>query len=216
MIERGTGQQVPLVLLPGWGFTGAVLKDHVAFAAESLLVPTGFTAPDSGAGLLAFLNDHGLKRVRILGWSMGGNIGVDFAQRHPDRVSALTLVAVRQRWHQEDIELTRQGLLDVTGRGMEKFYRKCFLGAKSDYRRFASQLLMSYTEHCDVALLDKGLTYLSGHRMPDSLSLPVHIVQGRKDLVCPVAEMVHFSSTAQISMLDGVGHFPFSHVDFSV
>lgn len=216
IIKRGAAQQVPLVLIPGWGFTGAVLKDHAAFRAEALLVPLGFTSEDMLAGLFKFLEEEEIDQVRILGWSMGGNLAVDFARRYPHHVVSLTLVAVRQHWCAEDIAFTRQGLHEGTGLGMEKFYRKCFLGSKSDYRQFASNLLMSYAEERDVCFLDKGLNYLGAHHMPESLAMPVHIVQGTKDVVCPVTEMVQFASNTQTTMLDGVGHFPFSHTDFRV
>jgi len=52
--------------------------------------------------------------------------------------------------------------------------------------------------------------------MPESLSQPVHVMQGTKDIVCPAAEMVHFSSDSRITMLVGAGHFPFSHADFQL
>ena len=55
MIERGEGQRIPLVLIPGWGFTGAVLKDHPVFAGETLVMSTGFTSPDMLVGLVEFL-----------------------------------------------------------------------------------------------------------------------------------------------------------------
>ncbi|MDA3835578.1 MAG: alpha/beta hydrolase, partial [Spirochaetales bacterium] len=155
-----------------------------------------------------------LEEVRILGWSMGGNLAVDFALQHPERVSSLTLVAVRQFWCKEDIDCTRQGLHDVSGIGMEKFYRKCFLGAKADYKHFATDLLSFYANDRDVAALDTGLTYLATHRMPQSLPLPVHIIQGTKDVVCPEHEMVHLQTRTQNTMLDGAGHFPFSRADF--
>lgn len=212
MINRGGPQQVPLVLIPGWGFTGHVFKDHAAFKDETLIVPTGFTSPEMGVELSEFLAEKQIGQIRILGWSMGGNIGVDFTMHHPEMVSSLTLVAVRQRWHAGDIDFTRQGLFDATGVSMAKFYRKCFLGAKADYNQFAT-LLMSYTQNYDVDFLDQGLTYLAAHRMPASLPLPVHLVQGNKDVVCPVSEMVNFPA-AQATILDGVGHFPFSHKGF--
>ncbi len=212
MINRGGPQQVPLVIIPGWGFTGQVFNDHAAFKDETLIVPTGFTSPEMVGGLSEFLADQQIGQIRILGWSMGGHIGVDFTMHHPEMVSSLTLVAVRQRWLAGDIDFTRQGLLDATGVSMGKFYRKCFLGAKADYNQFAT-LLMSYPQNYEVDFLDQGLTYLAAHRMPESLPLPVHLVQGDRDVVCPVAEMVNFPAS-RITMLAGVGHFPFSHADF--
>ncbi len=215
IIKKETSNQIPLVLIPGWGFTGAVLATHPVFAGETLITSIGFTSPGMEAGLLDFLAQQQIDKVRIMGWSMGGNVGVDFTLQHPAMVASLSLVAVRQSWPAEDIDLTRQSLFEPTGAGLEKFYRKCFLGTKSDYKQL-TPLLKSYIEYCDVDFFDTGLAYLAQHRMVDSLPLPVHIIQGENDIVCPLSQMVQFSSDTEVSVLTGGGHFLFSHPDFRV
>ena len=216
MLKRGGDRQVPLVVLPGWGFTGEVLRDQPVFAGETLIVPEGFISPDLIESLVVFLADQQIDVVRILGWSMGGNLGVDFLGQYPERVRSLTLVAVRRSWPVAEIGLTRQGLVDPTGTGMDTFYRKCFLGARVEYQEFIGHHIVSCVDHYDFELLDAGLDYLAGYRMPEALSLPVHIIQGEKDIVCLASEMVHFSSDTRLTMLAGAGHFPFSHADFKI
>lgn len=216
IIHRGDKHGVPLVLLPGWGFTGVPLADYSVFAGETMIVPAGFISSDSAESLAVFLVDQQIDAVRILGWSMGGNIGIDFLGQYPERVLSLTLVAVRQSWDAAEVELTRKDLRDGTGVGMDKFYRKCFLGAREEYQQFIRNGLGFIADPGNLDRLESGLDYLAGHRMPESLSLPVHSIQGTKDIVCPATEMVHFSSDTQVSMLAGAGHFPFSHTDFQL
>ena len=213
--NRGKHGQSPLVVLPGWGFSGAVFVDHPAFASETLIVSMQYTAPDMLAGLVDFLITHKIKQVRVLGWSMGGNIGLDFILEYPEYASSLILVAVRKHWATADIALTRKGLLDATGQGMATFYRKCFLGAKTDYK-LCTPLLNSYAKKHDVALLEQGLSYLETYTMIDSVPVPVHIFQGEKDVICPENEKVTFSSQTKNTTLAGAGHFVFSHVDFKI
>ncbi len=215
LIERDEAGQVPLVLIPGWGFTAEVLRDHPLFANMSLIMPTGLTSAVMIQGLNDFLLSEKIDQVRLLGWSMGGNVALDFARKFPHTVTELILVAVRRCWSAEAIAFTREGLLDPTGVGMEKFYRKCFLGAKADYKKFASTMLAGLLEQRNVAFLEQGLDYLASYQMVESLAVPVHIIQGEKDMVCPITEMVCFPE-AKSTVLKGAGHFPFSHPDFSL
>ncbi len=215
IINKDATEQPPLVLIPGWGFTGAALATHPAFAGETLMTSIGFTSPDMLAGLVGLLVEEQIPQVRILGWSMGGNLAVDFTMQHPEKVASLTLASVRKSWPAEDIDLTRQALFEPTGVELEKFYRKCFVGAKADYKQL-TPLLKSYVEYCDVGFFDAGLSYLANHQMPESLSLPVYLIQGEKDLVCPITERVQFSSETEFTMLAGAGHFLFSHDSFKL
>ena len=62
--------------LPWWGFSGAVFVDHPDFASATLIVSMQYTAPDMLAELVDFLTTHKIKQVRVLDWSMGGNIAL--------------------------------------------------------------------------------------------------------------------------------------------
>ena len=101
--KRGAGE--PLVLLHGNGEDGSYfLHQMEAFSREFLVYalhtrghgrsPRGsapFTISQFSEDLLAFLDEQGLKRVNLLGFSDGGNIALTFALRHPERVRRLVL-----------------------------------------------------------------------------------------------------------------------------
>ena len=101
--KRGAGE--PLVLLHGNGEDGSYLLHQMeAFSREFLVYaldtrghgrsPRGsapFTISQFAEDLLAFLDEQGLKRVNLLGFSDGGNIALTFALRHPERVRRLVL-----------------------------------------------------------------------------------------------------------------------------
>ena len=101
--KRGAGD--PLVLLHGNGEDGSYfLHQMEAFSREFLVYaldtrghgrsPRGsapFTISQFAEDLLAFLDEQGLKRVNLLGFSDGGNIALTFALRHPERVRRLVL-----------------------------------------------------------------------------------------------------------------------------
>ena len=101
--KRGAGE--PLVLLHGNGEDGSYfLHQMEAFSREFLVYaldtrghgrsPRGsapFTISQFAEDLLAFLDEQGLKRVNLLGFSDGGNIALTFALRHPERGRRLVL-----------------------------------------------------------------------------------------------------------------------------
>ena len=102
-VERGTGE--PLLLLHGNGassdyFVGQISafspRYHV-YAIDTRghgKTPRGnapFTIRQFSEDLLDFLEQHGMQRVNLLGFSDGGNIALVFALCHPERVDRLIL-----------------------------------------------------------------------------------------------------------------------------
>lgn len=52
---------------------------------------TSFTIRQFADDLLAFMDEHGIERAHLLGFSDGGNIALVFALAHPERVGKLVL-----------------------------------------------------------------------------------------------------------------------------
>ncbi|XVV02345.1 alpha/beta fold hydrolase [Actinosynnema sp. CA-248983] len=55
--------------------------------------PARITVADHVADAVAVLDDAGVERCAVLGWSMGVTVAAELALRHPERVSGLMLVA---------------------------------------------------------------------------------------------------------------------------
>lgn len=101
--EAGAG--FPLLLLHGNGENGTYFTHQMReFSRDRRVIaldtrghgqsPRGtapFTISQFADDLLAFLDQQGLARADILGFSDGGNIALTFALRHPDRVRRLIL-----------------------------------------------------------------------------------------------------------------------------
>ena len=101
--ERGHGE--PLVLLHGNGEDGSYFRHQMACFSGKYRVmavdtrghgrsPRGsapFTIGTFAEDLRDFLDQRGLDRVHLLGFSDGGNIALTFALAHPGRVSRLIL-----------------------------------------------------------------------------------------------------------------------------
>lgn len=102
-IKCGEGKD--LILLHGNGEDMGYFSNQVDFFAKSFTVyaidtrghgdsPRGsapFTLSQFADDLLNFMDRQGIKKAHILGFSDGGNIGLIFALRYPDRVDRLIL-----------------------------------------------------------------------------------------------------------------------------
>lgn len=102
-VKKGSGS--PLILLHGNGESGDYFAHQMDVFGERYTVyavdtrghgqsPRGmapFTIARFAKDLECFLDEQGLDRVDILGFSDGGNIALTFALAHPDRVGRLIL-----------------------------------------------------------------------------------------------------------------------------
>lgn len=94
-----------LILLHGNGEDGTYFEHQIdAFAPQFRVIaldtrghgrsPRGeapFTIRQFADDLLAFMDEHGIERAHLLGFSDGGNIALVFALSHPERVGKLVL-----------------------------------------------------------------------------------------------------------------------------
>ena len=102
-IEKGQGH--PLILLHGNGESADYFQNQTDVFAERYHVyavdtrghgrtPRGespFTIRQFADDLLGFMDEHGIEKAHLLGFSDGGNIAMIFAMRYPDRVDRLIL-----------------------------------------------------------------------------------------------------------------------------
>ena len=105
---RTLGAGPPLLLVNGYAATGAdwdptflglLVADHELICpdnrgvGDSELGGAELTVDGMAADLEALLDARGLERASVLGWSMGGFVAQRLAQRAPERVPALVLIA---------------------------------------------------------------------------------------------------------------------------
>ena len=158
-IEAGQGE--PLILLHGNGEDSSYFGGQIGVFAEYYRVyaldtrghgktPRGeapFTIRQFAEDLLGFLDTRGIERAHLLGFSDGGNIAMDFALRHPERVDRLIL---------NGANLSPAGAKRSVQIPIELGYRiaSLFAGKSAAARRNAEMLgLMVNDPHVDPAEL---------------------------------------------------------------
>ncbi len=157
-IEKGQGD--PLILLHGNGESCDYFKGQMdAFAAHYHVyaldtrghgkTPRGdapFTIRQFADDLRDFMDEHGIKKANILGFSDGGNIAMIFAVRYPERVARLIL---------NGANLDARGVKRTVQLPIEIGYRfaKLFAG-KSEKARHNAELLGLMVNDPNVPLVD--------------------------------------------------------------
>ena len=217
---RDRGFRETLLLIPGWA------TDHRIFAPLDLefnyLVPTSFSPRDFQARLLDALRRHRLGRVAVLGWSLGGYLGLEFAAGHPDRMieGAVFAVGMREQYGREAVEAVRERLARSRAAYLRRFYEACFSREETEARAwFERELLASYLERMELSRLLEGLDYLAGASLSkESLGrIKITFIHGREDRIAPVAPMLGIHErlpAANLVCLEAAGHAAFLNPQF--
>ena len=134
MYVETEGQGPPLLLLHGGAGNGQQFsKQRAEFARSHRLIvpdccaqgrttdrPGPLTYHEMAEDMAALLDALHVRRVDIMGWSDGGDIGLDFAIHHPDRVAHLVTFGANfspAGLNAPDVEWNRTATADSFGTG---------------------------------------------------------------------------------------------------
>ena len=200
-IEQGQGQ--PLILLHGNGENCDYFTHQISYFSKDYRViaidtrghgksPRGnapFTIKQFAEDIKDFLDAINIAKPIILGFSDGGNIALEFALKHPERVDKLIL---------NGANLFPSGVKPLYQWPIEIGYRIAKLFAKKSEKAKQNAEML-------------GLMVNEPHIEPSDLAcltMPVLVVAGRKDMIKESHTRLIYNSlpNAQLSILDG-DHF---------
>ncbi|MBI5144237.1 MAG: alpha/beta hydrolase [Candidatus Omnitrophica bacterium] len=218
LLNRGARDTI--VLIPGWAF------DYRIFGPLEVglnyLLPVEYSPSDFEAGLLAAMKNNKLKKVSILGWSMGSFLAFDLVSKYQDKVNGLIFVSVKKRYESERIKNMKRALKKNRRAILYKFYNDCFSENESTRLSwFKRHLLKSYLNRMNLDLLLEGLDYLLSKEIdPRTLAgvtSAMKFVHGKEDRIVSTvdfeeltADLPHIESIA----LERTGHIPFLNPAF--
>ena len=195
------------VFVHGWGQAAQTWHgqlDYFASSHEVLAVnlPGHGGTPDLPAeeweeAILESLPDE---PVVLIGWSLGGMLGLRLALHHPTRLAGLVLLSttpsfrLRSDWEHacaDDVfERFRESLEINEKRLLDRFFALMLQGDALDRRRYLDIVRGAVNRHhpTSPAGLRVGLDLLDGLDLRDSLrgiSVPSLVVHGRNDAIVP-------------------------------
>ena len=235
-----SGRGPHLALLHGWGLNGAVWDSVRAPLAENFTLhlvdlpghgyssATPFTnlafAADAVAGVLP-------ARCHVLGWSLGGQVALSIAQRHPASVNKLVLLATTPRFVEAaDWPFGKKvRVLDDFAARLANNYAATIRGFlalqtlnQPDARKTiaAMQVAMSARGEPSAAALQAGLEVLRVSDLRSQLAdiqHPALVMQGDHDALT-AADAAHWLAehlpNAAYALIEHAAHAPFlSHAD---
>ena len=200
-VEQGGGK--PLILLHGNGEDGSYFKHQInCFSADYRVIaidtrghgqsPRGekpFTIVQFAEDLHDFMDEKGIAKAILLGFSDGGNIALAFALKYPERVERMIV---------DGANLFPRGVKPLYQWPIEIGYRiaKLFAKKSEKAKQNAEMLgLMVNEPHIDPVELAR-------------LTMPVLVVAGTKDMIKEShTRLIHNSlPNAQLVILEG-DHF---------
>lgn len=200
-VEQGGGK--PLILLHGNGEDGSYFKHQInCFSADYRVIaidtrghgqsPRGekpFTIIQFAEDLHDFMDEKGIAKAILLGFSDGGNIALTFALKYPERVERMIV---------DGANLFPSGVKPLYQWPIELGYRIArFFSKKSDKAKQNAEMLglMVNEPHIDPVELVR-------------LTMPVLVVAGTKDMIKEShTRLIHNSlPNAQLVILEG-DHF---------
>jgi pimeloyl-[acyl-carrier protein] methyl ester esterase len=228
------GAGKPIVLVHGWAMHTGIWREFARQLAQDYRV-TCIDLPGHGRSgkidpfTLERISDELVKAVSEpscwLGWSLGTTVVLDIADRYPERVSSLVLLAGNPlftqtaQWPGMDIHLLDEFAEHLHENCQATLLRFLSLQVKGlpDHKVFLKALKTAVFE-CDAPdakTLQGGLKILKQADMRailSGLNIPVSVILGGLDTLTPVAvsqKMQRLLPSLELNIIDRAGHVPF-------
>ncbi|WP_428354975.1 pimeloyl-ACP methyl ester esterase BioH [Methyloprofundus sp.] len=229
------GQGEVIVMLHGWAMHTGIWRDFAQLLATEYQVRcmdlpghgrsaniTPYTLESIVDAIHAQLPE---KKCMLLGWSLGGNVALRLAEKYPQRIKSLMLVASNPRFTQskswpgvapQNLQEFADNLQANPVHTLLRFMSLQVLG-KPDAKSMLKQikLVMQESPVADPGALQGGLRVLQTIDQRETirhLALPVLMVFGGLDTLVPVSvakECQLLSERIETRTIDGAGHIPF-------
>jgi pimeloyl-ACP methyl ester carboxylesterase len=236
IVYRRMGKGRPLVVLNGFGATSADWDPSFiyGFASSNELILVnnrgmGGSADDGQSFDIAKLADDaahvienlGVERANVMGWSMGGFIAQALALKYADRVDKLVLLSTDYGGIEADLASANvwSELIDTSGTPNEQARRLLFLLFPNDvavsfYRQFGD-IVAAARAQLSVELLNRQSAAMDAwHRngvasQLREIRVPVLIATGTDDIVIPASnalKLVNAIPSAWLAQFPHGGH----------
>lgn len=202
--------------LSGWSVGAEIWQRFVRDLPDRRHVVCDFSScelPEDHVEVAASALDE-VGEARVIGWSLGAMVALELAWRRPAAVQSVSAVAASPRftegWDARVLRRMSQGLARDRDRVMADFDSLMFSPAER-----AEGLDRTWTDtqrpcRQPLTALQAGLTFLADFEArPAELAVPVSLLHGADDAVCPAAAVSRLAAAlpdAELTVVDGAGH----------
>jgi 3-oxoacyl-(acyl-carrier-protein) synthase/pimeloyl-ACP methyl ester carboxylesterase/aryl carrier-like protein len=194
-----SGAGVPVVLLPPIGATAPIWKHQVDYLSQNFRVLTvhypGYGRSSSDIGDASLRNIAGwldcalqglgvTEPVHMIGWSIGGMVGQEFAAERKARLKSLVLVNTTSRIGLENSFGSVYNLLRDLGRDFETNFPKHKESEREHYRELALSGAGPRKHELSLHYADQALQF-DGAGLFTRIDTPTLVVSGERDLLTP-------------------------------
>lgn len=212
LIDRG--YESTLVLIPGWASDWRIFSS--LNLAYNYILPLKFNPVNFNLSLSVFLHQKQLRKVSLLGWSLGGFVAHDFAIKYPQVIKEIFLISIRQKYDKAMLVELEQKLKNNKEAYLYKLYQSWFsLADEESLRWFRKNLLKKYLQELSLDYLLAGLNYLKNASLDvksSEFTSNLTIFHGTEDKIAPLPEaesiFKKYPSVKFVSLTQ-LGHLPF-------
>jgi pimeloyl-ACP methyl ester carboxylesterase len=210
-------QDKTYVFLPGWATDYRIFSDFSKNC--NWLIPEEFYPRDCREKLYQIIKNKRIKKISLIGFSLGGFVGQEFAAAYPQVIEQLILISCRNEYPLSGLTVIEQYLRKNKDAYLYKFYRQCFY-SREEFTWFNQNLLPSYFKKFNLEYLLTALDYFKNSRLiPAKLKqyFPITIIHGCQDKIAPYQEinsLIKSISRIEIFSLKNCGHVPFVNQEF--
>jgi pyruvate dehydrogenase E2 component (dihydrolipoamide acetyltransferase) len=226
-LKRGEGADAALLLHGFGGDLNNWLFNHEALAQEravyvlelpahgaSSTLPEFTDLRDFAEIVAAFLDFAGLKRVHLVGHSMGGAIATHFAVAHPDRVISLALIASAGLGPEIDGSYIEGFISAARRRDLRPVLEKLFADPSAVTNQLIDDVLKYKRLDGVTANLRAIADKIHSHgtqgevlrELVAGMTAPVMVLFGSQDRIIPPEHADNFPSHITTHVLPGAGH----------
>ena len=224
-----------LVLVHGWGMHGGIWADLAArlgsaFEVSAPDLPGHGGAPEIFPGKFSAVVDdlaaHAPTRCAVAGWSLGGQLALEWARRHPQQVSHLLLIAttpafvIRPDWpHGMAAAVVHEFAGAIARDPAATLQRFLLLQAQGDAHARAVtralQVALAAKSAPALTILAQTLHWLEHNDLRARLSAvpqPALVLHGGRDTITPPAAGAYLAQhlpRGRLSVFEDAAHAPF-------
>ena len=219
------GEGSPLLILHGWGSSSiswAEFQDSLSLQGFQVIVPDlpgfGLSAPPATvwgiaeytALIFGLAEKLGLQKFSLAGHSFGGQIAIQFAASHPEKIEKLILLAAAgiRKEPGKEAETVRFVakffnffLSPIPSEGLKDFVRRicCRFIGRQDYAKTKGIM-----REVMAKVIREDLTHIFAH-----IKAPTLIIWGDKDKITPLEDafvMKKHIKNSYLGIFPGAGH----------